>query len=142
MTQAKTGDTVTVHYTGRLDDGTVFDTSIGRNPLTFKIGDGQLIPDFEEAVVGMSPEEAKTITIPSDKAYGPHRAEMILEVEKKLFPEDLEPRLEQQLQVSQPDGRDFVARVTDISETAVTLDANHPLADKDLTFDIQLTEVA
>jgi len=142
MTQAKTGDTVTVHYTGRLGDGTVFDTSIGRDPLNFKIGDGQLIPDFEEAVVGMSPEESKTITIPSDKAYGPHHAEMVLEVEKKHFPEDLEPRLEQQLQVSQPDGRAFVAKVTDISETTVTLDTNHPLAGKDLTFDIQLTEVA
>ena len=142
MTQAKTGDTVTVHYTGRLGDGTVFDTSIGRDPLNFKIGDGQLIPDFEEAVVGMSPEESKTITIPSDKAYGPHRAEMVLEVEKKHFPEDLEPRLEQQLQVSQPDGRAFVAKVTNISETTVTLDTNHPLAGKDLTFDIQLTEVA
>ena len=142
MTQAKMGDTVTVHYTGRLDDGTVFDTSIDRDPLNFKIGDGQLIPDFEEAVVGMSPEESKTITIPSDKAYGPHRAEMVLEVEKKHFPEDLEPRLEQQLQVSQPDGRAFVAKVTDISETTVTLDTNHPLAGKDLTFDIQLTEVA
>ena len=142
MTQAKMGDTVTVHYTGRLDDGTVFDTSIDRDPLNFKIGDGQLIPDFEEAVVGMSPEESKTITIPSDKAYGPHRAEMVLEVEKKHFPEDLEPRLEQQLQVSQPDGRAFVAKVTNISETTVTLDTNHPLAGKDLTFDIQLTEVA
>ena len=142
MTQAKTGDTVTVHYTGRLDDGTVFDTSIGRDPLTFKIGNGQLIPDFEEAVVGMSPEESKTITIPADKAYGPHHAEMILEVDKKQFPEDLEPHLEQRLQVSQPDGQAFVAKVTDISETTVTLDANHPLAGKDLTFDIQLTEVA
>jgi peptidylprolyl isomerase len=141
MAQAKTGDTVKVHYTGKLDDGTVFDTSSDREPLQFTIGQGQLIPDFEQAVVGMNPGESKTVQIPSDNAYGPHREEMVLDVDRSEFPEDLEPRVAQRLQVSQSDGRTFPVTVTGVSESKVTLDANHPLAGKDLTFDVQLTEI-
>jgi peptidylprolyl isomerase len=142
MAQAKTGDTVKVHYTGKLDDGTVFDTSSDREPLQFTIGQGQLIPDFEQAVVGMNPGESKTIQIPSENAYGPHRQEMVMEVDRSEFPENLEPKVDQRLQVSQSDGRTFPVTVTGVSESKVTLDANHPLAGKDLTFDIQLSEIA
>jgi len=142
MAQAKTGDTVKVHYTGKLDDGTVFDTSANREPLQFTIGEGQLIPDFEQSVVGMNPGESKTIQIPSDNAYGPHHEEMVMVVDRKEFPENLEPTVDQRLQVRQQDGQEFAVTVIAVSETQVTLDGNHPLAGKDLSFDIQLTEIA
>jgi peptidylprolyl isomerase len=141
MAQAKTGDTVKVHYTGKLDDGTVFDTSANREPLEFTIGQGQLIPDFEQAIVGMNPGESKTVQIPSENAYGPHREEMVIEVDRNEFPADLEPKVDQMLQVRKQDGQTFAVTVTAVSESSVTLDANHPLAGKDLTFDIQLTEI-
>ena len=142
MAQAKTGDIVKVHYTGKLDDGTVFDTSADREPLQFTVGEGQLIPDFEQAVVGMNPGESKTIQITSENAYGPHHEEMIMVVNRSEFPEDLEPKVDQMLQVRQQDGQTFAVKVTAVSESKVTLDANHPLAGKDLTFDIQLSEIA
>ena len=142
MTQAKTGDTVKVHYTGKLEDDTVFDTSTNRDPLQFTMGEGQVIPGFEQAVVGLNPGESKTINIPADEAYGPHRKEMIMTVPRNQFPADLDPKVDQQLQmVNRMDGRKTVATVTDVSESSVTLDANHPLAGKDLTFDIQLIEI-
>ncbi len=142
MAQAKTGDTVKVHYTGKLDDGTVFDNSANREPLQFTIGQGQLIPDFEQAVVGMEPGESKTIQIPSDNAYGPHHKEMIMVVDRGNFPAELEPKVDLMLQVRQENGQTFTVKVTDVSEDKVTLDGNHPLAGQDLTFDIQLAEIA
>ena len=141
MAEAKNGDTVKVHYTGKLDDETVFDTSAGREPLEFTIGEGRLIPDFEQAVIGMSPGESKTIQVLSSNAYGPHREEMIIVVDRKDFPEDLEPKVDQRLEVRQQDGEVFAVTVTEVSGTKVTLDGNHPLAGKDLTFDIQLAEI-
>ena len=141
MVKAKTGDTVKVHYTGKLDDGTVFDTSADREPLQFTIGEGQIIPDFEQAVVGMAPGDSKTVQIPSDKAYGPHHEEMVMVVSRDEFPEDIEPKVDQRLQVRQADGQAFAVTVTVVSESSVTLDANHPLAGKDLAFDIQLAEI-
>ena len=141
MAQAKTGDIVKVHYTGKLDDGTVFDTSTGREPLQFTVGEGQLIPDFEKTIVGMNPGESKTIQIPSDKAYGSHAEEMVMVVDRSEFPEDMELKVDQRLQLRQSDGRVFTVTVTAVSESKVTLDGNHPLAGKDLTFDIQLTEI-
>ncbi len=138
--QAKDGDTVKVHYTGKLEDGTVFDSSIEREPLQFTIGEGQLIPGFEQAVVGMSPGESKTVEIPADEAY-PYREEMVLVVDRDQLPEDLQPEVGQQLQMRQPDGQTILVKVIDVSELSVTLDANHPLAGKDLTFDIQLVEI-
>ena len=141
MAQAKHGDTVKVHYTGKLDDGTVFDTSIKRDPLQLTIGEGRVIPGFEQAVVGMKPGESKTAKVPADKAYGPHREEMVLEVDRNQFPEHLKPKVGERLQVRQPDGQTIIVTVTDISEASVTLDGNHPLAGKDLTFDIQLIEI-
>ena len=141
MAQAKNGDTVKVHYTGKLEDGTVFDTSINRDPLQFTIGENQVIPGFEQAVVGMNPGESKTTKVPADKAYGPHHKEMVIVVDRNQFPANLEPKVGQQLQIRQADGRAIVVTVTDVSESSVTLDANHPLAGKDLTFDIQLIEI-
>jgi FKBP-type peptidyl-prolyl cis-trans isomerase 2 len=141
MAQAKPGDTVKVHYTGKLEDGTVFDTSANRDPLQFTIGEGQIIPGFEQAVVGMNPGESKTIKILTDDAYGPHREEMVLVIDRNQLPVDLIPEVGQQLQSRQPDGQIIVVTVIAVSESSVTVDANHPLAGKDLTFDIQLVEI-
>ena len=142
MVQAVTGDTVKVHYTGKLEDGTVFDTSAESEPLQFKIGEGRLIPDFEKAVIGMEPGESKMINIVSDNAYGPHNEDMIMVVDRKDVPENLDPQLNQQLQIRQQNGNSFVVTVTDVSENNITLDGNHPLAGKDLIFDIQLMDIA
>ncbi|PXF52001.1 MAG: peptidylprolyl isomerase [Candidatus Methanophagaceae archaeon] len=141
MAQAKYGDTVKVHYTGKLDDGTVFDASVNGDPLQFTIGSGQIIPGFEQAVVGMNPGESKTVKIPAEDAYGQRREDLVLEIEKSQLPEGLKPEVGLQLQSRQPDGRIIVLTIADISESHVTLDANHPLAGKDLTFDIQLIEI-
>ena len=142
MAKVKNGDSVKVHYTGKLEDGTVFDTSVNRDPIQFTMGDGQIIPGFEEALLGMSPGESKTFEVTADKAYGPHRKEMVMVVSPSQFPSDLEPAIGQQLQVRQQgDERVMLVTVIDISESGVTLDANHPLAGKDLTFDVQLVEV-
>lgn len=141
MPQAKAGDTVKVHYTGKLTDGTVFDTSTNREPLQFTLEAGQIIPGFEQAVVGMSPGESKTEQIPMDKAYGPHRDEMVLEVGREKMPPDLQPQVGQQLQVQQPNGQAVPVIVTDVTDSMIRLDANHPLAGQDLTFDIELVEI-
>ncbi|MFW6264232.1 MAG: FKBP-type peptidyl-prolyl cis-trans isomerase [Cyanobacteriota bacterium] len=142
MAQAKVGDTVTVHYTGKLEDGTVFDSSVGRSPLEFSVGSGQVIPGFEEAVIGMSPGESKTQPIPCDQAYGPHRPEMVLVVDRQRMPNDLEVAEGQQLQLQHPSGQVIPVTITQIQDSQVTLDANHPLAGKDLTFEIELVNVA
>jgi peptidylprolyl isomerase len=141
MAKAKNGDKVKVHYTGKFEDGEVFDSSIEREPIEFTIGKGQVIPGFEEAVEGMDPGESKTAIIPKEKAYGPHREEMVLEVERKRLPANLEPKVGQRLQMHQPDGRTIRVTVTNVSESKVILDANHPLAGKDLTFEIKLMEI-
>ena len=141
MAQAKDGDTVKVHYTGKLQDGTVFDSSVHHEPLEFTIGDGRLIPGFEQAVVGMNPGDKKTEVVPADLAYGPHRAELVLEVERDKIPPDINPEVGQQLQMSSRDGRSTTVVVSSISEQTVELDANHPLAGKDLVFDIELVEI-
>jgi FKBP-type peptidyl-prolyl cis-trans isomerase 2 len=139
--QAKTGDTVKVHYTGRLQDGTVFDTSVGSEPLEFTLGQGQVIPGFEQAVIGMQVGESKTVTIPVDQAYGPRRDDMILEVSRDELPDDLEPTVGMQLQMNQGDGGIVIVTITEVSETTIKVDANHPLAGQDLTFDIELVEI-
>ena len=141
MEQVKHGDTVKIHYTGKLEDGTIFDTSAKRDPLQFKIGAGQVISGFEQAVVGMNPSKSKTVKVPADKAYGPHREEMVLVVDRNKIPKNLKLELGQELQIPQEDGQKTIVAVTNISESSVTLDANHPLAGKDLTFDIQLIEI-
>jgi peptidylprolyl isomerase len=141
MAQAKNGDTVTVHYTGRLDDGTVFDSSVNQDPLQFTLGEGLLIPGFEQVVLGMSAGESKTAKVSADQAYGPHREEMVVEIDRQEFPPHFQPEVGQQLQIPQSDGRTTRLIVTDVSEQKVTLDANHPLAGRDLTFDIHLLEI-
>jgi len=139
--QAKEGNSVKVHYTGRLEDGTVFDSSEGREPLEFTLGEGMVIPGFDEAVLGMNPGDSKTVNIPSDEAYGPHRDEMVMVVDKDEFPDDLNPQVEDVLQVQDPDGEAFMVRVTAVDDETITLDANHPLAGKNLIFDIRLEEI-
>jgi len=141
MVKAESGDTVKVHYTGTLEDGTVFDTSVEREPLEFTLGQGQLIPGFEQAVIGMKIGDLKTINIPADQAYGPYRDDLILVIERDQLPEDLDPEVGQQLQMTQADGEVVRVMISDVSEATATIDANHPLAGKDLTFEIELIEI-
>ncbi|HIK14304.1 MAG TPA: peptidylprolyl isomerase [Leptolyngbyaceae cyanobacterium M33_DOE_097] len=141
MSLAKLGDKVRVHYTGKLDDGTVFDSSIDRDPLEFTIGDGMIIPGFEQAVIGMSPGDSKVETIATENAYGPHLEEMVVIVDRQQMPPEIEPEVGQQLQIQQPTGQVIPVIITDVSPSAVTLDANHPLAGEELTFEINLVEI-
>ena len=141
MAQAGTGDTVRVHYTGTLEDGSVFDTSSGREPLEFTVGSGQVIPGFEGAVDGMSPGESETVVIPAEQAYGPHREEMMLEVDRAQVPPELDPKVGERLEIKQQDGRSVPVTVTAVTEGQIILDGNHPLAGKALTFEIDLVEI-
>ena len=141
MSEAKNGDTVKVHYTGTLEDGSVFDSSKERDPLQFILGKGQLIKGFEEAVIGMSVGETKSVRIPSDEAYGSHREDLLLKFNKSDIPPDIEPKGGLVINLVSPDGRNLLATITEISGDSVTLDANHPLAGKDLTFNIDLVEI-
>ena len=141
MAQAGNGNSVKVHYTGKFDDGTVFDSSTGCEPLQFTIGEGQVIPGFEQGVIGMNPDETRTVAIPADEAYGPHREELVTVIDRNQLPPDMVLSLGQQLQARQADNQSYVVTVTDIAGSNVILDANHPLAGKDLTFDIQLVEI-
>jgi peptidylprolyl isomerase len=141
MAQAQKGDKVKVHYTGRLDDGNVFDSSLEREPLEFQVGGGEVIPGFEDAVVGMAPGESKTINIESKEAYGGHREELVQKFPRQQFPDDVDPEVGQKLQINQPDKPPLVVEVTEVTDSFVTLDANHPLAGEDLTFEIQLVEI-
>lgn len=138
---ATSGDTVRVHYTGTLEDGTTFDSSEGREPLEFTLGSGQVIPGFDAGVSGMEPGQTKTIQIPAEEAYGPRRDEMTLQVSPDQFPEGMDPEVGQQLQLQQPDGQAVVVRVAEVSDVVVVLDANHPLAGEDLTFELTLDEI-
>ncbi len=141
MTQAESGDTVKVRYTGKLDDGSVFDASGNRDPLRVVIGDNRVIPAFEQAIIGMQPGESKTIKIPADEAFGPYRKELVRTVERSIFPADLEPKVGQRLNTTNVAGRSVAVTVTEISESDVTIDANHILAGEDLIFDIELIEI-
>ncbi|MGB3587504.1 MAG: peptidylprolyl isomerase [Tunicatimonas sp.] len=142
MTSAKVGDTVQVHYTGTLPDGSEFDSSRKRNePLQFTLGKGQMIAGFEKAVNGMSVGDSKQVNIPSEEAYGEVKKEMIMEVSKNDFPPDITPAVGQQLAVN-AQGQQVPVTITDIKNDKVVLDANHPLAGKDLIFDIELVEIA
>lgn len=139
--QAETGDTVRVHYTGRLQNGEVFDTSAGDEPLEFTLGQGQMIRGFEQAVLGMQVGDNKTVTITVDEAYGPRRDDLILEVSRDELPDDLEPDVGMLLQSSQPDGSVIIFTITEVSDTTIKVDGNHPLAGLELTFDIELVEI-
>ena len=149
MAQAKEGDKVKVHYTGRLEGGEVFDSSecsedecgCDTGPMEFTIGEGSVIPGFEEAVIGMSQGESKTVTIPVDDAYGQRIEEMVAVVERSNLPPEMTPELGMRLEVTQEDGQVFPVVITEVTDTQVTIDANHPLAGRDLTFDIKLVEI-
>lgn len=141
MAKAKEGDTVHVHYTGKLKDGTVFDTSEEREPLSFKIGEERVIPGFEKAVVGMEPGDTKTKELPPEQAYGEHREDMVMELERDQLPDNLEPKVGQQLQLRMQNGQEVPVVITELGEESVTIDANHPLAGKDLVFEIELVEI-
>ncbi len=141
MASASKGDTVRIHYTGRLDDGTVFDSSEGRDPLEFEVGAGQVIPGFDASVEGMEAGEEKTVTIPADEAYGPRNDQLVLHIPRDNLPPDLNPEPGQELVMQTADGQRFPVVVTAVGEDGIDVDANHPLAGKDLTFDIQLVEV-
>jgi FKBP-type peptidyl-prolyl cis-trans isomerase 2 len=140
-TAVKSGDTVAVHYTGTLEDGSVFDSSREREPLEFVLGEQNVIPGFEKMVLGMTTGETKTTTIPAADAYGEHRPEMIVQFERDKIPPDMDVQIGQELQVQTTSGQALPARVVDTSDAGVTLDANHPLAGRDLTFDIELVEI-
>lgn len=141
MTTAKTGDTVKVHYTGKLDSGDQFDSSVEREPLEFTIGKGQLLKPFEEAVVGMTPGDSTSIQIPPESGYGLKREELTGEIPRERLPEDLSPEVGMQLQMQTPQGQSLVVTVTDVSESAIGIDGNHPLAGENLNFDIELLEI-
>ncbi|SHG63401.1 peptidylprolyl isomerase [Fodinibius roseus] len=143
MPKVKNGDTVKVHYTGKLtEDGTVFDSSREREPLEFTLGEGQLIPGFEEAVIGMEEGEDTTIELSSEDAYGERREDLELEVSKDDLPDNIEPEEGMQLQMQQQEnGQAIPVQITAVEDEFVKLDANHPLAGQDLTFDIELVEL-
>ena len=141
MSNAKAGDTVKIHYTGTLDDGTQFDSSAGREPLQFQLGSGQVIPGFDKAVEGMAVGDQKSVNIPAENAYGHRNEQMIQEVPRSQLPPDLAPEEGMALQAQQPDGNVVSLTVTAVSEDAITVDANHPLAGKALNFDIELVEI-
>jgi len=142
MAQAQTGNTVRIHYTGKLEDGTVFQSSDGGDPLEFELGKQQVLPGIEKAVTGMDVGESKTTTIPAAEALGPHRPELVAVVERSELPDDLEPAVGQQLLMREAGGQELRVTVTDTDDSSVTLDGNHPLAGQDLTFDLELVEIA
>ncbi|MEJ2718113.1 MAG: peptidylprolyl isomerase [Deltaproteobacteria bacterium] len=141
MTPAKKGDRVKVHYVGKLRNGSVFDTSITRDPIELTIGEGISIPGLEEAIVGMKPGESKITEIPARKAYGMRSSDHLMILDAAQFTERLNLQVGQPLQYIKPDGEAIVVVVKDVSESTVTLDANHPLAGNDLTLDIRLLEI-
>ncbi len=142
MAEAQEGDAVKVHYKGTLTDGTVFDDSHDRGPLEFTIGEGEIIPGFEKAVTGMSPGETRSAEIPADEAYGEEREDLVATIDRSEFPDDVEPEVGQRLEIRQEEGPPLVVTVTEVGESEVTLNGNHPLAGEDLNFEIELLEIA
>jgi FKBP-type peptidyl-prolyl cis-trans isomerase 2 len=141
MTEAKSGDTVKVHYTGKFEDGNIFDSSTGGDPLQITLGAGEVIPGFEEAVTGMKVGDTINAYLPVEKAYGPPHPDLIALVQRKDLPEDFDPIVGKQYQLEQKNGQIVIAVVTAVTDETVTLNANHPLAGKALEFEIQLVEI-
>lgn len=142
MTAAKAGDTVRIHYTGTLSDGTTFDSSEGRDPLEFTVGSGDIIPGLDKAMPGMQVGETKKVTVPCDEAYGPIKPEAMQTVERAQIPDHIPLDPGTALQVQDQTGQAMAVTVAEVTEDKVILDANHPLAGKDLTFDVELVEIA
>ncbi|MHA6325535.1 FKBP-type peptidyl-prolyl cis-trans isomerase [Roseivivax sp. CAU 1753] len=141
MTEVKSGDTVAIHYTGTLNDGSTFDSSAGRDPLEFTVGSGQIIPGLDQALPGMSVGDKKSVAIAADDAYGQRQEEALQSVPREQVPADIPLEVGTQLQVQTPTGQVMPVMVAEVTETEVTLDANHPLAGKDLNFDIELVDI-
>lgn len=142
MSQAKDGDKVSVHYTGKLIDGTIFDSSVDSEPLAFTLGGGELIEGFDEAVRGMQLGEKKTVIIPPEKGYGERHEEMVISVPRAQVPADITPEVGLQLQLSNENNQPIVVVITDVTEESITLDGNPPLAGQTLTFDLELVGIA
>lgn len=141
MTQAKKGDKVAIHYTGRLTDGTEFDTSTGKQPLEFQVGAGEIISGLDEKVEGMAVGDKATVTVPASDAYGEHDPARVHKLPKAQLPEDIDLSAGKQLSATTSDGKQISLSVVDVGEEHVTLDANHPLAGQDLVFDLELVEI-
>lgn len=141
MTQVKTGDTVRIHYTGTLNDGTQFDSSAGRDPLQFEVGSGQIIPGLDREIPGMNVGDKKTVNIPAAEAYGEVNPQMQQSIPRAQIPAEIPLEIGARLQMQTPEGQVIPVTVAAVDEQAVTLDANHPLAGKDLTFDIELVSI-
>lgn len=141
MAQANNGDTVRINYTGKLTDGTVFDSSEGRDPLEFAIGGNTIIPTLEAACVGMGVGDKATVEVTAENAYGPHQPDAIQTVERSMIPDEVDLAVGAQLQATAPDGQTLVLTVAAVEGDQVTLDGNHPLAGQDLSFDIELVEI-
>ena len=142
MTQAKTGDTVKVHYTGTFDDGIQFDSSIGQDPLLVKIGAGETIPGFEKGLEGMGVGDKKTINIPAVEAYGEHNPELIHEVPRADIPEEIDLEVGLELTAQGPDGNSYILSIKEVNEETVTVDANHPMVGKNLNFELEMVDIA
>lgn len=142
MQQAKNGDTVKVHYEGRLSDGTTFDSSEGQDPLEFEVGSGLVIKGFDDGVVGMQVGDKKTLKIPAEEAYGDKNPDMLVEFPKEQFPDDLKPEVGMTLNMTNGEGQVIPVVITEVREESVILDANPPLAGEDLVFDIELIEIS
>ncbi len=141
MQQVKKGDTIKVHYHGKLVDGTTFDSSEGREPLEFEVGSGMVIPGFDEGVTGMAVGDKKTVSIPADEAYGPKQEDMIMEFPRERFPAEMVPEVGMQLNMNNGQGQSFPVVIVEVQESVVILDANHPLAGQELIFDLELVEI-
>ena len=142
MAQAKAGDTVRVHYEGQLSDGTIFDSSLEREPIEFILGQDTVIPGFEQAVIGMEVGESKDVSIPPEDGFGEYSEDLVVNIEKSMLPPDINPELGMQLEVSsEEEETPRVFTIADIAEDSVTLDGNHPLAGKEIAFKIELLEI-
>ncbi len=141
MAQAKAGDVVRVHYKGYFDDGTVFDTSRNAEPFEFTLGNDMVIPGFENAIIGMEVGDVRTVKIPPEEGYGERREDLVIEVDRNQVPPDIQPEVGMMLQLQSGQGEAIPVMVTAVSETTITLDGNHPLAGKQLNFEIELVEI-
>lgn len=141
MSQVKKDDVIKVHYTGTLTDGQVFDSSIDREPLEFKVGAGQMIPGFEKGVMNMELNEKKIVEISANEAYGEVKEELFQEISKSQLPDNLDPEVDMALAAQMPDGRTQQLRIAKVQEDTIVVDANHPLAGKDLKFEIEVVQI-
>ena len=141
MSQVKENDTVKVHYTGKLSNGQVFDSSLEREPLEITLGQGALIPGFEKGILSMTLNEKKTINIPVEEAYGPVQEELLYDVKKEQLPQDMAPEVGMGLASKDENGREVQFRIAEVKEDHIVVDANHPLAGQDLTFELELLEI-